>query len=193
MIVRCVDTEYSSLSKNKGLVAFLNVASGEEYAQNLELGGEYLVVAIATGPSSFWLFLDDRFRGLKYPLIYPAPLFEVLETHLSKFWKRGGWIDNQGAKHTLLAPERWAQDSRFHEKLFEGDRETLEAYDEMRALLYAEYPLPWIDSKATALESGNWVTDKDYEEQWEADSQVAMTQNPKTKELLHNPLYSPLD
>lgn len=194
MIARCIYSNYSLFAKNDGLMRILGAEASEESrmsAVNLVLGEEYLVVAMALGPSSVWLFLADRFRGLKYPLIYPVGLFTITDSSRSKFWRWAKWIDRLGASHDLLAPPEWADDPLFHGRLFDGEKPSQATYEEMLLKLQMEYPLPWVAERAVSLSLGNWVADSSLDEQWETSSEFAMIQNPRTKRLLHNPLYDP--
>ncbi len=179
---------------NPSLKRFLGIDPGADQPVNetsLEIGGDYLVVAMSTGPSCIWLFLADRFRGLRYPLIYPASLFEIRDSRCSKFWEWGKWVDRFGAMHPLLAPQPWASDLGFHPALFDGDSEVLAAYRASLETLELEYPLPWISEKARSLQMENWVSDEQFEHQWRADARFAMTIHPQTKRLMHNPNFTP--
>lgn len=193
MIAHCIETDYSSCVANQKLMAFLGSeanASGQ-LVSNLSKGESYLVVAIALGPFCVWLFLADRFRGLRYPLVYPSSQFEITNSLSSRFWTWGTWVDRLGNSHSLIAPEQWAGDPVFHGKLFEGYADSLQAYQQMIQKMELEFPLPWIAEKALAIDGTGWITDADYNAQWEADQSFAMTRHPEDQRLMHNPLYSP--
>jgi hypothetical protein len=191
MIARCIETDYSCCARNESLMVFLGAgANGSSLiASSLAKGEHYLVVAMALGPSCVWLFIADRFRGLRYPLVYPAALFEITNSYHSRFWTWGTWVDRFGEAHSLLAPKEWAADSVFHGKLFEGCDDSLRTYHQMVQELELEFQLPWITEHAQALGEGHWITDADYKAQWEADPSFAMTRSPEDQRLMRNPLY----
>lgn len=172
-------------------MAFLGVGANGPLpnASSLAKGESYLVVAMSFGPSCVWLFVADRFRGLRYPLVYPAALFEITNSERSEFWVWGTWVDRLGQAHSLLAPEAWARDPVFHGKLFEGCDCSLRTYLQMVRKMELEFPLPWIAEKAEAIGVGNWITDADYKAQWEANPSFAMTRCPEDQRLMLNPLY----
>jgi hypothetical protein len=191
MIASCIDTDFSSCSKNLRLMEFLRIdlTAGPAAHSSLNIGGEYLVVAFGLGPFCPWLFVADRFPGIRYPLICPANLFEIKDSRRSKFWDWGHWIDRMDNTHPILAPRPWAADPVYHSYLFEGSQSHLADYEEALSLLEMEYPLPWILEKAKSIGFENWVTDENFSDHWEADPEFAMTLNPATRRLMHNPHY----
>lgn len=189
MIARCLDFDYSQVTRHEGLEKYFTTQHFECFANNFKPNEGYLVVAIASGPSCFWLFLADRFFGFKYPLHCPSVFLETMQSSFSRYWERGVWTTNRGEKSTLFAPKCWVDDDCFHGRLFEGNADAYRKYDEAYSKLYTEFPLPWIQKKAIALDEGNWVSDPDYDYQWEVDPAFAMTIEPETGETYHNPLY----
>jgi hypothetical protein len=191
MIARCVSSTYACCGDDGDLVAFLvgpkRPAKGADLP--LKVGEMYLVVAFAFGPYCPWLFVADRFLGLRYPLIFPCRMFSLADGRRSRSWQWGVWVDRCGGEHDILAPSAWSRDPVFHGKLFEGNGEALRVYEAACVELLMEFPLPWIALKATPLGSANWVSDPRSDDAWESNASVAMTQNPRTGELLHNPLY----
>ena len=189
MIARCIHTDYSICDGNRSLQEMLGNDANQKTSTSLEFGGEYLVVALALGPSSIWLFLADRFRGLRYPLVYPVNLFAITDSRRSRLWEWGRWTDRFGNGHDLLAPQEWARVPMFHGMLFDGDETALLTYESVLQELEMEYPLPWVSERAVRLSTGNWVTDVGFEDQWEANPAYAMTRHPRTKRWMHNPLF----
>jgi hypothetical protein len=192
MIVKCLDSKFSLLSKNSDLNMFISGSRSEinEIDFSLRVNEQYLVVAISIGPFCTWMFIDDRFSGLRYPRPIPSGMFSITDSRISRFWMWGTWCDRLGGRHSLLASKEWVEDEMFHGKLFEGDALSLERYYQALTQIRMEYPIPWISDKAYSLGSEKWVGDEIKERFWEADPQYAMTLDPLTNNLLHNPLFS---
>jgi hypothetical protein len=52
-----------------------------------------------------------------------------------------------------------------------------------------EFPLPWSRERALAVGEGALVTDPAWRDVWEPDPAQAMTVNPATGAMFHNPLF----
>jgi hypothetical protein len=77
----------------------------------------------------------------------------------------------------------------FHGKVFEGDDDAIRQMVAARSELLLEFPLPWITETAIAVDGGTLVADQDWNHTWEANPTQAMTVNPKTGAMFHNPLF----
>jgi hypothetical protein len=191
MIVRCLGTSFAPLEARPELTALLGVAPGSSAHHDvpLEPGTDYLVAALTFGPSIPWCFVFDRAPGLLTPILAPFELLEVRDSRCSALWRRGVWLDRSDQRHGLLAPPCWADDPDFHGRLFEGEEDAMRQMAEASALLHLEFPLPWIRERAVAVGEGALVTDPAWRDVWEADPAKAMTLNPATGAMFHNPLF----
>jgi|CXWL01.1.fsa_nt_gi hypothetical protein len=192
MIVRCLDSSFGPCEGRTELAAFLGGA-GASFASHhlpLEVGMDYLVAAVAFGPSVPWFFVLDHSPGLRAPIIAPCLLFDVKDSRLSRSWESGVWVDRFERRHGLLAPACWAKDTLFHGRVFEGEAEAVRQMDGVASSLLLEFPLPWITAIAVPVGHGHWVADRDWSNTWEADPTQAMTVNPSTGALFHNPLFA---
>lgn len=191
MIVRCLRADYQACAGNPDLLAFLDVAPGRTLkAQSfpVAVGEAYVVIAVALGPHTPWFFVDDRRSGSRVPPLLPSALFDVLDARPSRLWRIGTWVDYLGATHALVAPQFWASDAMFHGKAFEGDARALSQLESAAQEMLLEWPLPWISARAIGL-TGTWVTDPEFESSWETDEGNAMTVDPRTGRMFHNPLW----
>jgi hypothetical protein len=190
MIVRCIGTSFGALEGRPELAGFMGAEPNVFANQNvpLQVGTEYLVAAISFGPSLPWFFVCDRSPGLIAPILAPCLLLEVRDSRCSRSWQAGTWLDRFDNHHGLLAPACWANDAMFHGKVFDGDDDAVRQMAVVRSELLLEFPLPWIAETAIAVGSGALVADPEWNDIWEANSTQAMTVNPKTGAMFHNPL-----
>jgi hypothetical protein len=191
MIVRCTTTSFGPLAGHPELADFLGAepSSLSSHGVPLQVGTDYLVAAFTFGPSVPWCFVFDRPPGLVAPILVPCALLEVRDARCSRTWRPGTWLDRFDRHHALLAPACWAHDPLFHGKLFEGDVAAIRQLAAAQSELLLEFPLPWITERAVAVGAGALVADPEWTDTWEADSAQAMTRNPSTGALFHNPLF----
>jgi len=98
---------------------------------DLDIGKYYDVVAIEERDGGIWLFLHTV-KSSDYPYPYPAEMFEFLDTSIPSDWgikfekREGGVIIKR------ISFPKWASDDYFYEKLVDGDKEVVTAYQSRR-------------------------------------------------------------
>jgi hypothetical protein len=118
MKVRCIANTGKFLPDN-----YLDPARG--YTRGIELpltmGKEYIVYALRGWQGKFWYYIcDDSYSY--YPIQTPAPLFEVVDRRVSKYWRL--MLYPNGVLR--IAFEEWFADPNFYDKLTDqGEAEVL--------------------------------------------------------------------
>src|SRR4051812_30735358 len=80
---------------------------GREAILPITVGASYLVFALTIRRGGVWYYvLDDQDLG--FPVWYPAPLFEVIDARLSRFWIFGFSDDGRRDGDALFAFREWA-------------------------------------------------------------------------------------
>jgi hypothetical protein len=174
---------------DQSLISSLDVGRGEAPKFPLVVGEDYLVVAVALGPHTPWFFVHDRFNGARVPIAAPSLLFSIHDSRPSKQWVLGQGQDRHDSTHAVLAPAFWAADPLFHGRMFEGDADALKQMEDAVREMLMEWPLSWVKQRALSAGTDCWVSDQEGNDTWEADPNRAMTVNPKTGRLFHNPLF----
>lgn len=85
----------------------------------LSVGKSYVVYAIGLLREQTWFYIDDD-DHLYYPKGYPAPLFEVIDSRVSKYWHfryTPAHLDHTA----ILAFDEWATDNYFYDRLTDGE------------------------------------------------------------------------
>ncbi|MCC3411537.1 MULTISPECIES: hypothetical protein [unclassified Microcoleus] len=138
MRVRCISNTGEHLPEN-----YLDPARG--YTQKIELpltvGKEYVVYAIRLWQGIVWYYIcDDNYSY--YPIQTPAPLFEVVDNRVSKYWRF--MLNPNGVLRFVF--EQWLNDSCFYDKLTDQEEAEVEIFDKVKELMDAEdFDLPPLD------------------------------------------------
>jgi hypothetical protein len=131
MRVRCVSCSGEALAESY-LGKPWGLARDDEYP--LTVGKEYAVYALAADASGVWYFVMDE-DDLWFPHRYAASLFELSDARVSRHWHLSL---NRGDGSALLAPERWAADRHFYDKLSDGIEPEVAQFAQDRAAMDAE-------------------------------------------------------
>ena len=101
----------------------------------LRPGMEYLVYGIIfhDQQASMYLCTED---GPDYPIWYPLPLFEIVDSRASRIWRLA--VDLSRSGDARIVPEDWARDNYFYDRLTDGDPEAVRAWDKMKTILEIE-------------------------------------------------------
>lgn len=133
MKVRCIANTGQSLP-DQYLDARVGYTPEMEFPLTLER--EYVVLAIALRQHQVWYFLSDD-DDLYYPAATPAPLFQVCDDRLSKYW-RYAFTPDHGDHIALFAFPAWVADEYFYDRLTDGKEPEVLVYREMKLLMESE-------------------------------------------------------
>ena len=138
MIIRCIANTGEDLPEN-----YIDPARG--YTKKIELpltvGKEYVVYAIRAWQGIVWYYIcDDNYSY--YPIQTPAPLFEVVDNRVSKYWRF--MLNPNGVLRFVF--EQWFTDPYFYDKLTDQEEAEVEIFDKVKELMDAEdFDLPPLD------------------------------------------------
>ena len=138
MIIRCIANTGEDLPEN-----YIDPARG--YTKKIELpltvGKEYVVYAIRSWQGIVWYYIcDDNYSY--YPIQTPAPLFEVVDNRVSKYWRF--MLNPNGVLRFVF--EQWFTDPYFYDKLTDQEEAEVEIFDKVKELMDAEdFDLPPLD------------------------------------------------
>ena len=105
----------------------------------LEIGKEYVVYGMTVFLGYVWYFICDEASDY-YPRWNPAPLFEVVDGRLSRYW-RYGYAPGPTREQTqvVLAFEEWANDPYFYDRLSDGEEREVDIFARYKRLIDAEF------------------------------------------------------
>lgn len=130
MKIRCIANTGKSLPES-----YLDPAlyRTQETQFQLIVGKEYIVYALDSWQGDLWYYICDE-RYTYYPIHHPAPLFELVDPRLSKYWQF------QIASNGLFtfAFEQWFSIPFYYDKLTEQDSEAILIFEKIKELMDAE-------------------------------------------------------
>ncbi|MBD2770832.1 hypothetical protein [Iningainema tapete] len=138
MKIRCIANTGEIIPEN-----YLNPAVflTKETKFQLIVGKEYTVYALYKWQQEVWYYICDE-RYTYYPIQNPAPLFEIVDGRLSKYWRLQ--IDCNGL--LTLAFEQWFFDSYYYDKLTNQEEHEVLIFEQIKELMDKEalspYPSP---------------------------------------------------
>ena len=130
MIIRCIANTGEHLPEN-----YIDPARG--YTKKIQLpltvGKEYVVYAIRAWQGIVWYYIcDDNYSY--YPIQTPAPLFEVVDSRVSKYWQLMPYPNGV----LRIAFEQWFTDPYFYDKLTDQEEAEVEIFEKVKELIDAE-------------------------------------------------------
>ncbi|NEQ41548.1 MAG: hypothetical protein F6K40_37285 [Okeania sp. SIO3I5] len=134
MKIRCIGNTGAFLPEN-----YLDQKRGytKELKLPLTIGKEYVVYAIYERQQQVWYYIaDDNF--MYYPMRTPAPLFEVVDNRISKYWR----FDLRPNGLLRLAVLRWLNDPHFYEKLTDQEAAEVDLFKRIKAFMDIEAETP---------------------------------------------------
>lgn len=152
----------------------------------LELEKEYTVLSIIVKGEELWYFIIDETAN-DYPNRYPAPLFEITDTRISRFWNFSIQKTGLFAKEILISFPEWIENKFFYDSLTNGDFDAVKKFLEIKKKLELEFPVKSISDKAKRI-NDDWVECPNCFELFEADSNYGLLECPNCKLISHNPL-----
>ncbi|MEO6860465.1 MAG: hypothetical protein ABI180_02780 [Microcoleus sp.] len=135
MKIRCIANTGASLPDD-----YIEPAIGytKDIQFSLTIGQEYVVYAFGEWRGTIWYYIcDDNYSY--YPMQNPAPLFEVIDDRVSKYWRfklsPNGFL--------MIAFEQWFTDPYFYDKLTDYEEAEVEIFEKVKELMDAEnFDLP---------------------------------------------------
>jgi hypothetical protein len=130
MIIRCIANTGASLPES-----YLNpgVYLTPKTQFNLTIGKEYIVYALRAYQENAWYYIcDDNYTY--YPMQNPAPLFEVVDDRVSKYWRLK--LEPNGVLR--IAFEEWFADPYFYDKLTDQEEAEVSIFEKVKERMDAE-------------------------------------------------------
>ena len=105
----------------------------------LERSKEYVVYALTIRRGGIWYYILDE-TGTPYPIWNPAPLFEVVDARMSRYWTFGFTEDGLRAGSAIFAFGEWARDpADYYDRLTDGEERAEATFAQFRELLDLEF------------------------------------------------------
>ncbi|MDY6806949.1 MAG: hypothetical protein SXA11_24505 [Cyanobacteriota bacterium] len=134
MKIRCIANTGASLRED-----YLDPDGG--YTRDLEfgltIGKEYVVYAFYEWEGQVWYYICDDHK-MYYPMQNPAPLFEVVDKRVSKYWQ----FDLRSNGLLRVAFSQWFTVPYFYDKLTDKEPEEVEIFNKIKALMDLEAETP---------------------------------------------------
>lgn len=137
MKVICRINNLNSLSDErllKRLKKYIRMPEGEI---DLEIGKEYTVYGIVFWDNSPWYYICSEDYD-EYPKPFAAEFFEIIESHLSFYWRLSTVDQGEGEILSSLVFDEWAKSPDFYERLIESDYEAMDLFNKYRQLMDQE-------------------------------------------------------
>lgn len=101
----------------------------------LKLGKPYVVYGITYALGHLWYYVIDE-RNLSYPVWYPSPIFSVINSQVSVFWRVGIHsigIDN--IKIPIISFREWVDGKNYYEMLMDGDSQAISIFEKYKKMM----------------------------------------------------------
>ncbi len=136
-----------------------------------------------------WYYICDE-DCTYFPIWNPAPLFQVVDGKMSKYWTYAFYPDTDYYRtETIWAYPEWAKNPyRYYDRLSDGEDEEVEIFKKYKALMDVEFPNPSILDRATILDDA-WLMCSYCIDAWESISNDGMVICPTCHRMMHNPRY----
>ncbi len=185
MLVKCVHNKQKHLPED-----CTPICADPEWDFWLELNKYYIVYAMTIRSNYVWYYVCDK--GISYyPSWKPAPLFEVIDGSISKYWIFS-FIQKKEIKYidTTWAYPEWANaPNTYYGKLTDGDEEEVEIFKQYKRLMDLEFPDPLILDYAKALDK-EWLLCEYCIDAWKSTvTDQGMVCCPVCERMMHNPRY----
>ena len=185
MKIRCRYTSWQDVPKD---VFSVETISAYAVDFHISIDTQYIVYSITVHNNSIWYYIcDDAFSY--YPRWRPAPLFEVVDPRLSRYWiyefkKCKGFAYVQ----PIIAFPEWASNHPdFYDKLSDGDEREVALFNHYKELMDLEFSDPAVTEVVEYLDG--WCICSCFEA-WQTKSTLdALVRCPKCKKLWKNPFY----
>ncbi|MDY6805443.1 MAG: hypothetical protein SXA11_16770 [Cyanobacteriota bacterium] len=109
----------------------------KELEFQLTIGKEYVVYAFYERQGQVWYYIaDDDY--MYYPMQNPAPLFEIVDNRVSKYWR----FDLKPNGLLRVAFSQWFIVPYFYDKLTDQEPEEVDLFKTIKALMELEAETP---------------------------------------------------
>jgi hypothetical protein len=142
MKIRCIANTGANLPESYFLP---HLGYKKESEFQLSIDKEYIVYALYEWEGKIWYYICDE-RYTYYPIHNPAPLFEVVDNRISKYWRFK--LAPNGL--LTLAFEQWFSDPYFYDKLTDQEEQAVLIFEQIKDLIDAEALSP--DASCAASE-----------------------------------------
>lgn len=147
MKIRCIANTGAALPDSYFLP---HLCYKKETEFQLIVGKEYIVYALYEWSGKIWYYICDE-RYTYYPIHNPAPLFEVVDKRVSKYWR----FELAANGVLTLAFEQWFAEPYFYDKLTDQEEEAVLIFEKVKELIDAEalspYPSPYVVDEGVAI------------------------------------------
>lgn len=104
---------------------------------DLDIGREYIVYGIEFWDNCPWFYLCTE-KEDEYPKPFAAEFFEVIDEHISQYWKLSSTTSGERKNSTSLVFDEWSKDPSFYEHLIDGDTNAILLFSKYRDLMNSE-------------------------------------------------------
>jgi hypothetical protein len=101
----------------------------------LTVGKQYVVYGMTVYRDHLWYYICDE-QYTYYPIWNPSPLFEIVDSRLSVYWRVG--LYRCGADRnvmSVIAFDEWVSDPFYYDKLTDGDPAAVATFRKYKALI----------------------------------------------------------
>jgi hypothetical protein len=103
----------------------------------ITVGKTYVVYGLRFLSEQVWYYIDDDHKGW-YPIRKPAPLFQVIDPQLSRYWSIRVSESNRGS-NVLLAFHEWVSEPRFYDRLTDREDQEVKIFAERKRQMDEEF------------------------------------------------------
>ena len=104
---------------------------------DLDIAREYTVYGIEFWDNCPWFYLCTEVDD-EYPKPFAAEFFEVIDEHISQYWRLGSTPSGERGNSTSLVFEEWSKDPSFYERLIDGDEQAIVTFAKYKKLMNSE-------------------------------------------------------
>jgi hypothetical protein len=135
MKIRCIATTGADIPESYFLP---HLCYQKETDFQVTVGQEYVVYALYEWEGKIWYYICDD-NSTYYPIHKPAPLFEVLDDRVSKYWRFK--LEPNGL--LIIAFEQWFSEPYFYDKLTDQEEREVLIFEKVKELMDAEALSPY--------------------------------------------------
>ena len=134
MKIRCIANTGASLPEH-----YLDPKRGltKDLKYGLTIGKEYVVYAFYEWEGQIWYYIADD-HNMYYPMQNPAPLFEVVDDRLSKYWRFN--LRENGLLRVAFS--QWFTVPYFYDKLTDQEPAEVDLFKRIKYLMDREAETP---------------------------------------------------
>ncbi len=112
---------------------------GKDRVFSLVVGKQYVVYGITCYLGHLWYYICDE-DDLFYPVWKPSPLFKIVDSRLSSFWRIGMYtVASREVGVPIIAFDEWVSDPLFYDKLTDVDKNAVSVFKKYKQLMDEEF------------------------------------------------------